>query len=120
MIIKKIKIPIYEQTLYVSITEDYSKDKEKYDYDWRPEREDFRGNTSRLGNEYLIILNRKYLKDDIDLIGTISHESFHVTNMLFKRIGAYPDADNDEPQNYLLTWIIEQVYKIYKNYEKQK
>ena len=28
MIIKKIKIPIYEQTLYVSVTEDYSKEEE--------------------------------------------------------------------------------------------
>ena len=32
MVIKKVKIPIYEQTLYVSITEDYSKDEEEYEY----------------------------------------------------------------------------------------
>ena len=56
MIIKKVKIPIYEQTLYVSITEDYSKDEEEYEYIWRPEREDFSGHTSGLNNQHLIIL----------------------------------------------------------------
>ena len=43
MIIKKVKIPIYEQTLYVSITEDYSKDEEEYECIWRPGKEDFSG-----------------------------------------------------------------------------
>ena len=95
MIIKKVKIPIYEQTLYVSITEDYSKDEEEYEYIWRPGREDFPGYTSGLNNQYLIILNKKYLKDELHVVSTISHEAFHVTNMLFKRIGAVPDINND-------------------------
>ena len=120
MIIKKVKIPIYEQTLYVSITEDYSKDKEEYECIWRPRKEDFSGYTSGLNNQYLIILNKKYLKEELHVVSTISHEAFHVTNILFKRIGAVPDMDNDEHQAYLLSWIVEQVYKIYKNYEKQK
>ena len=120
MIIKKVKIPIYEQTLYVSVTEDYSKEEEEYEYIWRPEREDFSGHTYGLNNQYLIILNKKYLKNELHIVSTISHEAFHVTNMLFKRIGAVPDIDNDEHQAYLLSWIVEQVYKIYKNYEKQK
>ena len=64
MIIKKVKIPIYEQPLYVSVTEDYSKEEEEYDYIWRSEREDFSGHTSGLNNQYLIILNKKYLKDE--------------------------------------------------------
>ena len=119
MIIKKVKIPIYEQILYVSVTEDYSKEEEEYEYVWRPEREDFFGHTSGLNNQYLIILNKKYLKDELHIVSTISHEAFHVTNMLFKRIGAVPDIDNDEHQAYLLSWIVEQVYKIYKNYEKR-
>lgn len=119
MIIKRIKIPIYEQTLYVSITEDYSKDEEEYEYIWRPGREDFSGYTSGLNNQYLIILNKKYLKEELHVVSTISHEAFHVTNILFKRIGAVPDMDNDEHQAYLLSWIVEQVYKIYKNYEKR-
>ena len=80
MIIKKIKIPIYEQTLYVSVTEDYSKEEEEYDYVWRPEREDFSGHTSGLNNQYLIILNKKYLKDSSERIikikNTIVTESF--------------------------------------------
>ena len=59
MIIKKVKIPIYEQTLYVSITEDYSKDEEEYECIWRPGKENFSGYTSGLNNQYLIILNKK-------------------------------------------------------------
>lgn len=119
MIIKKIKIPIYEQTLYVSITEDYSKEEEEYEYIWRPGKEDFSGYTAGLNNQYLIILNKKYLKEELHVVSTISHEAFHVTNILFKRIGAAPDMDNGEHQAYLLSWIVEQVYKIYKNYEKK-
>ena len=43
MIIKKVKIPIYEQTLYVSITEDYSKDEENMSVSGDQEKKTFLG-----------------------------------------------------------------------------
>jgi len=60
------------------------------------------------------VLNKKYLTDEPFTIGTISHEAFHITSFIMKRIGIKPDVNNDEAQAYLLSWIVEQVYKQFK------
>ncbi len=41
----------------------------------------------------------------------IAHEAVHITNMILKHIYAKLDIENDEPQAYLLGWIVEQCHK---------
>jgi hypothetical protein len=46
--------------------------------------------------------------------GVIAHEAFHLANMIFKYISAEPTFDNDEPQAYLIGWIVDECHKFYK------
>ena len=41
----------------------------------------------------------------------IAHEALHVVSIIFDHIGAKMDLDNDEPQAYLLGWVVEQCDK---------
>ena len=43
-------------------------------------------------------------------IGAITHECLHLTNQVLKDRGALK-SDNDEPQCYLLQWVVNKVLK---------
>lgn len=112
----RVKIPLYYQYLYVIISDDVEKeiDQIRKIFNINIDRFDFAGYAEAYGKFNLVLLNKKYLKDENFAIGTIAHESFHVTNYIIKRIGIHPDVNNDEPQAYLLSWVCEQVFKLYK------
>lgn len=44
----------------------------------------------------------------------IAHESLHIVNFICKHRGIYHDTNNDEPQAYLLGWIVEKCHKHFK------
>ncbi len=46
--------------------------------------------------------------------GVIAHEAFHVVCQLFGDIGAKIDIANDEPPAYLLTWVVDEIHKVYE------
>lgn len=113
---KRVLIPIYHQYLEIIICDDCEKEIEfinkKFYYEH--ERFDFCGYSEARGKVYFILLNKKYLLNETHVVSTISHEAFHITNFLFNRVGITPDSRNDEPQAYLLSWIVEKVYEFYK------
>ena len=115
MISKKVRIPLYGGSLFVMIADDYEKEKNELHKDWQPERNDFMGHSEGNGNTYVVILNKKYIRNEIDLVSIIAHEADHITSFIFKRVGIKLDLDNDEPHAYLLGYLVEQIYKIYIN-----
>lgn len=120
MFYKKVKIPFYQQILFIIICEDVEKEKEKINKKIKIDFEgfNFSGYSYAFEKNHIIILNKKYLTDDSFAIGTIAHEAFHITNFIFKRIGIIPDVNNDEAQAYLLSWITEEVYNLFKKSKK--
>jgi hypothetical protein len=116
MIHKSIEVPLYYQRIQIIICDDAEKEIDQINkkYNTNISRFDFSGYSEGCGKYNLIVLNKKYLKDELFAIGTIVHEAFHVTNFIMKRVGIHADVNNDEAQAYLLSWIVEQVYKQYK------
>jgi hypothetical protein len=110
---KKLKISIYQQILHTIICNDVEKEIKKVNEKFyvNHSRYDFSGYSTSSEKHHLIILNKKHMKGSAFIIGTIAHEAFHITNSIFRRINIKPDANNDEAQAYLLTWIVEEVYK---------
>lgn len=51
-------------------------------------------------------------------IGEIAHESKHMVNAIFNKMGQKLDADNDEFECYLLTFICEEVQKLMNKHKK--
>jgi hypothetical protein len=43
-------------------------------------------------------------------ISTIAHEALHVVNQIFDDRLIYPDLKNDEPQAYLIGWVVSKCY----------
>ena len=115
MISKKVRIPLYGGSLFVMIAYDYEKEKNELHKDWQPDRSDFMGYSEGNGNTYVVILNKKYIRNEIDLVSTIAHEADHIVSFIFKRNGIKLDLDNDEPHAYLLDYIVGQIYGIYIN-----
>ena len=113
MVYKSFIIPIYSGRLHVIFSNDCEKELEQINKKFEVDVDnfDFAGYSSRIDNHYLLLLNLKYINSDTMLIGTIAHEALHISNFILKQTGIKPDVDNDEAQAYLLTWIVEQVYK---------
>lgn len=115
---KRVSIPLYHQTLHIAICDDAEKEigevRKKFYAD--VDKFEFSGYSQAEGKHHLILLNKKYLMyDEPFAISTIAHEAFHITNFVMKRVGIKPDVNNDEAQAYLLSWIVEEVYKVFKN-----
>ena len=66
------------------------------------------------GRHYLIALT-----PDVSH-GAIAHESKHITNYIFSNIGAMLDPENDEPECYLLGWIVDFATYALEKYKNKK
>lgn len=110
--------------MHLIISDDVEKDINKINnklrfYKGEPFDEyDFAAISTSVGKNHVVILNCKYLTDKVFTLGTISHDAFHLSNFICRRVGIKPDVNNDEAQAYLLSWLVEEIYKQYLKYEK--
>jgi hypothetical protein len=123
MIATSIPIPIYSSRLHIAFSEDVLKDKDALNKRFPEtitEESNFCAVTDSRGNHIVAIFDMKNIKDEIVLAEVIAHEALHVTSYLFIRKGIKPDVNNDEPQAYLLGWVVGEIYKIYLKFKTQK
>lgn len=105
-----LKIPIYYETLQISVTEDFNEAVKK-----NHKGIDFKkyGDLNRYGA--LVWDESKdielYITPDADA-SIIAHETVHIVNEVFKRTGMKLDYDNDEAQAYLTGWIVKEIHKV--------
>lgn len=99
---KKINIPIYRGVFVICITDDLKKVENKFNLINTDSLDAF---TFKIGHNYYMVTT-KDLK-----ISVIAHESVHIKNMIFKDSFIKLDINNDEPEAYLLEWVIDQYYK---------
>lgn len=48
---------------------------------------------------------------------TVAHEAVHIKNCIWKHIGYRPQADNDEVDAYLVTYIYNKITDVYYKHE---
>lgn len=129
MIIESITIPYYSQVLHVIFTNnadlDYKEIKEEFPkFSHKKKKLNFAATTIDMkhGN-YLMVFNIKDISaidHESEIVNTITHETCHIINMIFKKIGIYLDEENDEPQAYSSGWIAGEIYKIYLKFKAQE
>lgn len=114
MKIKKLLIPLYEQTLVIAtsaILSELTEFTKKNDFE--NTEMSYSGTsgasfTNGLGTYYIA------LRTDIKLSpGIIAHESKHIINALYQDLGITLCTKNDEPECYLLTWMVDNVWNFY-------
>jgi hypothetical protein len=115
MILKKHKIPIYGGQLWVCVAGSFSKAIEEIentiDVKLEDKKEDLRQASAMTYQFYLpdgrfrvlIIIKPR------SSIALISHEALHAVNWIFQHCGVKYSLTNDEPQCYLLGWVIDRV-----------
>lgn len=109
-----VKIPIYPGNLRIIFTEDLEVVKEFFpDYD----RNAIAGVTGVTEDELwtvTTIINPYYNYDDLGLsiYGTIAHEALHVVQEVFYNVGIEMDLTNPEPANYMLGWVVDNIYQL--------
>lgn len=114
MKIKKYKVPLYHCNLWVLVSNNFVKDAKKLNINLSSNANEHDAITfKKLETEFstFCVFIRKDRKKYIDII---SHESVHVVNLIFKEVGIELDIENDEPQAYLMGWVVDKIYKAIK------
>lgn len=57
-------------------------------------------------------------EDGLDRFGDIAHECKHFVNFLFIDRGIKLDAENDEPECYMLGWAVDRFHEAIKKHRK--
>lgn len=130
IVTESLEIPIYSRRLHIIISGDFTKDypeiNKKYHQEFTEEDNVLGMSQGRCGHSLIIInvgrhrANFPKNKIEIEIADTIGHECVHTCNRLFSAIGARLDQDNDEPQAYLVGWLIKQVTKNYLKFKAQE
>lgn len=105
---KRIVIPIFEYPIRIVIFDNWSDLEGILDDDLLREGSS-RGITVNYNNYSLVCINRKHYS-------TIVHEAGHLVNSIWRHIGYNPSRDNDEPSQYLLTYIFEKIEAVWKKH----
>lgn len=128
--VKKIKIPIYQGFLVCIICDDDDQLKNYYAKNKKLEEHiKFENNLAEV--RYSSVLHEKnnhwavealFLYKDLALVdaGTLSHESVHCADQVYRHIGAYHDKDNPEPYSYLVEWFANTIKKFLGNYKNSE
>ena len=114
----KITLPIYGGEIFLVDTNDNQslEDNHGIEIDNVPFASCFERNAKQEDGSvklyHLIVINMKNELKKID-VGILAHECFHLTNFIFEEKGIIPDVANDEPQAYLLGYLVDIAHKFY-------
>lgn len=120
-IFKEIPVNPYSVFLWVIISNDPSKAVEEFtsqnpglkiawDNGWAAWTEDY-----FYQDNYLTIIFDQSSFDE----GTAAHEAIHIKNLVMQHAGIKHDFKNDEPEAYLAGLIVDEIYKVWKEYKKK-
>lgn len=105
---KKMIVPIFNYKLTIVIYDDWNEVSHldsNNDSNYPP-----KGFTKWQYGASLVAIDTKYNS-------TIVHEAEHVKNLIWEYIGYKPQADNDEVDAYLLTYIYEKIMEVYNKHK---
>ncbi len=102
---KKIKriIPIYGGIWYI-LFGDIKEMHKKYNFEGPPADIVFEALTFKYNHDY-------YTAFESVTPGIIAHEAKHLVNQIYIDNNIQPDLFNDEPECYLLNWIVDRIHE---------
>lgn len=110
MKIKTIDIPIYFGKLTLIKSKNFKKTNEKFGVSI-PDRFGAVTFRNEKADGFEVVVS--FVDSNVSLV---AHEAVHVCNFIYENIGAKLDILNDEPQAYLVGWIVEEI----ENFLKKK
>lgn len=108
---KTLQVPLYPCDFVIILSNDYKKIKRILpEYKQKYVHAEAWFDTIKDKWSGIVILN---LEDKLSH-GIISHEALHIINMVATHVKMSHDTDNDESMCYLISWVIDEVYKFIK------
>jgi hypothetical protein len=108
MRVKNTRIPIYGGKFTIIVTDDFKEVEKKYNLEDTNGFDAMFVQAKKGAIHYIIALQTR------NSPGTVAHECMHACNAIFKDNEITPDLDNDEPQAYLLGWLVDECHKFLK------
>lgn len=118
--IYKKKIPIYFGELWVVIADDFKKAGEEMGITFREGINDCLGVAVTKRTEHAGVFLIMIKTHKIDHHDVVAHESLHTVNAIFESRGVEISTSNDEPQCYMLGWIVNEVENAIKRHKELK
>lgn len=119
---KEISVLPYQVDLWLLISSDPSEALTKLNHanpglaiKWSPDMAAWTEDKFYKHSYLPVIFDAAYLDQN-----TIAHESVHIKNRVFEHAGILHDAKNDEPEAYLLAWIVGEITKAVSEYKNNK
>ena len=110
---KKYKTPLYGTEFTILL---YEKESEIYDhikdFEYSRSLDDFDGCVFNCKGDFYLALNTS--RKGYPTPGIIAHEAKHLVNTIFVDVGVELDRYNDEPEAYLLGWIVNRIHELLK------
>ena len=103
---KKIQVPIYNFTIYVTVFDEWEEIKKYHKNDTEDEREGF-----TLINDTDVTKLRLFV--NVECPSCIMHEIIHIKNIIFDIICHNSNRYNDEPEAYLVQYLYEKIIEVY-------
>ena len=114
MVIREVTIPIYFGTLVMIFTDELERLNSVYKTNIK--EEDYEAvvfTEVNKSNKFVVAIKQKNWS-------VIAHEAIHVVNSIFLSCNILLDRDNDEPQAYLMGWVIQQIDDFLQEVEFKK
>lgn len=111
--LKKINIPIFNYKLTIIISDSWGEAESKLpvqDVDLESSRAVTFSNKAIGGSVVAVLSGCQF---------SIVHEAVHIKNNIWEYIGYKPQADNDEIDAYLVTYIYEKIMEVYKRHHNR-
>lgn len=98
---KRIMIPIFDYSLQIIIYDSWEEVMDLFDDGPEP-----KGIVKPYYGAAIVAINRKSES-------SIIHEAGHIKNLIWAYIGYTPQRDNDEVDQYLLTYVYKKIKEVY-------
>lgn len=107
---RKINIPIFDYKLTIIITDT-----------WDEVRNRLPDTNINLNSARAITMSNRDIGGSIvavlsDCLSSVVHECVHIKNGIWNYIGYRPQADNDEVDAYLITYIYERIMEVFRKH----
>lgn len=107
---KKINIPIFDYKLTIVITDTWEEVESKLP------NQDVDLDSTRAITFSNKLIGASFVAVRSDCHSSIVHEAVHIKNNLWDYIGYSPQADNDEIDAYLVTYIYEKIMDVFRKH----
>lgn len=103
----EIGVPLYQQTIVVIVTNNFNKTLKELDIPYNFDTNLYGALTYTDTPDSIYL----FVNEFGNTISLLAHEAVHIVNEIFKRVRIVPDLDNDEPQAYLMGWLMGELSK---------